>query len=114
MKKNQNRFGGSKVLPARGTITVVNHNVTSPHFLVMLHVKKGTTRKQILQGLESPNPPSFALPGGIGTDALSMGQSQTLSYSIPKGSYAQLCFFPDPTTGIPHAFMGMIRLVTVK
>jgi hypothetical protein len=114
MKKNQNRFGGSKVLPAKGTIKVVNHNVNSPHFLVMLHVKKGTTRKQVEEGLQSPNPPSFALPGGIGTDALSMGQSQTLTYSIPKGTYAQLCFFPDPMTGIPHAFMGMIRIVTVK
>jgi hypothetical protein len=114
MKKNQNRFGGSKVLPAKGTITVVNHNVNSPHFLAMLHVKKGTTRKQVEEGLQSPNPPSFALPGGTGTDALSMGQSQTLSYSIPKGTYAELCFFPDPKTGIPHAFMGMIRIVTVK
>jgi hypothetical protein len=114
MKKNQNRFGGSKVLPAKGTITVVNKNIHSPHFLVMLHVKKGTTRKQVEEGLQSPNPPPFALPGGTGTDALSMGQSQTLSYSIPKGTYAQLCFFPDPVTGIPHAFMGMVRIVTVK
>jgi len=114
MKKNANRFSGSKVLPAKGTITVVNHNVSSPHFLFLIHVKKGTTRKQILQGLESQGPPSFVLPGGTGTDALSMGQSQTLSYSTPKGSYAELCFFPDPVTGIPHAFMGMIRLVTVK
>jgi hypothetical protein len=114
MQKNQNRFGGSKVLPAKGTITVTNHNIHSPHFLVLAHVKKGTTRKQVLQGLQSNGPPSFALPGGTGTDALSMGQSQTLSYSTPKGSYVELCFFPDPKTGIPHAFMGMIRLVTVK
>jgi hypothetical protein len=102
------------VLPAKGTITVTNHNVSSPHFLVLLHVKKGTTRKEVLQGLESNGPPSFVLPGGTGTDALSMGQSQTLKYSTPKGSYVELCFFPDPKTGIPHAFMGMIRLVTVK
>jgi hypothetical protein len=113
MKKNQNRFGGSKVLPAKGTITVVNKNIHSPHFLAMLHVKKGTTRKQFLAGLQSQSSTIF-LPGGTGTDALSMGQSQTLSYSIPKGTYGQACFFPDPVTGIPHAFMGMVRIVTVK
>jgi hypothetical protein len=114
MKKNANRFGGSKTLPAKGTIKVVNHNIHSPHFLALLHVKEGTTRKQIEEGLQSPNPPSFALPGGTGTDALSSGQSQTLTYSIPKGEYGELCFFPDPVTGIPHAFMGMIRIVHVK
>jgi hypothetical protein len=114
MKKNKNRFGGSKVLPAKGTIKVVNHNVSSPHFLALLHVKEGTTRKQIEEALQSPNPPPFALPGGTGTDALSSGQSQTLKYSIPKGEYGELCFFPDPVTGIPHAFMGMIRIVHVK
>jgi hypothetical protein len=114
MKKNQNRFGGSKVLPAKGTIKVENKNIHSPHFLAMLHVKKGTTRKQVEEGLQSSSPPSFILPGGTGTDALSMGQSQTLSYSIPKGTYAELCFFPDPVTGIPHAFMGMIRIVKAR
>jgi hypothetical protein len=113
MKKNQNRFGGSKVLPAKGTIEVINKNVHSPHFLAMLHVKKGTTRKQFLEGLESQSPTIF-LPGSTGTDALSSGQSQTLKYSLPKGTYGQACFFPDPVTGIPHAFMGMVRIVTVK
>jgi hypothetical protein len=113
MKKNQDRFGGSKVLPAKGTIKVVNHNISSPHFLAMIHVKDGTTRKQFLQALES-NDPSIFLPGGTGTDILSSGQSQTLRYSIPKGTYGQACFFPDPVTGIPHAFMGMVRIVHVN
>jgi hypothetical protein len=114
MKKNADRFGGSKTLPAKGTIKVVNHNVSSPHFLVLLHVKNGTTRKQIINALQSPNPPTFVLPGGTGTDVLSSGQAQTLTYSIPKGEYGELCFFPDPVTGIPHALMGMVRIVHVK
>jgi hypothetical protein len=113
MKKNADRFGGSKTLPAKGTIKVVNHNISSPHFLVLIHLKKGTTRKQFLQGLESQSSTIF-LPGGTGTDILSSGQSQTLHYSIPKGTYGQACFFPDPVTGIPHAFMGMVRIVHVK
>jgi hypothetical protein len=113
MKKNADRFGGSKTLPAKGTIKVVNHNISSPHFLALIHVKNGTTRKQLIQALQS-NDPSVFLPGGTGTDILSSGQSQTLTYSIPKGTYGQACFFPDPVTGIPHAFMGMVRIVKVK
>jgi hypothetical protein len=114
MNKNADRFGGSKTLPAKGTINVVNHNVSSPHFLALIHVKSGTTRKQLLEAFESSGPSSLFLKGGTGTDALGSGQSQTLSYSIPKGTYGEVCFFPDPVTGIPHAFMGMVRIVTVK
>jgi hypothetical protein len=114
MKKNADRFGGSKTLPHKGTIKVVNHNISSPHFLVLLHVKKGTTRRQIIDALQGNSPPTFIRRGGTGTDALSSGQSQTLKYSIPRGTYGELCFFPDPVTGIPHAFMGMVRIVHVK
>jgi hypothetical protein len=108
------RFGGSKVLPAKGTITFKNKSTESPHFLSLLHVKAGTTKKDVLTGLESNGPPSFILPGQVGTDILGKGMSQTLTYSVPKGEYVELCFFPDPKTGMPHAFMGMIGLVTLK
>jgi hypothetical protein len=109
------RFGGATTLPAKGTITFDNKSTESPHFLDMIHVKKGTTKKQVLTSLESQSngPPSFALQGQVGTDSLGEGFSQTVSYSLPKGQYVQLCFFPDPKTGMPHAFMGMIRMVNL-
>jgi hypothetical protein len=25
-----------------------------------------------------------------------------------------MCFFPDPKTGDPHAFMGMVRIVHLR
>ena len=48
------------------------------------------------------------------TDAISPGYAQTLNYSLPAGEYVELCFFPDPKTGIPHAFMGMVKTVQLK
>jgi hypothetical protein len=108
------RFGGATVLPASGTINVINHSTESPHFLVLQHVKKGTTRKQVIRSFASQQRPSFIRAGSTSTDALGEGKSQTLKYSVPKGTYAEFCFFPDPKTGKPHVLMGMVRIVHLK
>jgi hypothetical protein len=107
------RFGGAKTLPAKGTITFRNDSTESPHFLDLIHVKEGTTKKEVFAALtsNSPGPPSFARKGQAATDSLGEGYSQTLTYSLPKGEYVELCFFPDPKTGMPHALMGMIGIV---
>jgi hypothetical protein len=109
------RFGGAKVLPDHGIIKFTNHSTESPHFLVLQQVKPGTTRKQVLQALESSAPPTIFLAGAAETDAISQGQSMTLTLDLPKGTYAEACFFPDPGSGkgTPHAFMGMVNIVTV-
>lgn len=114
--RNSKRFGGATTLPAKGTITFKNTATNSPHFFNLQQVKKGTTRKQILKALRSnsDSAPSFALPANIGTDVTSPGQSQTLTYSLPKGEYAEMCFFPDLQSGMPHALMGMVRIVHLK
>jgi hypothetical protein len=110
------RFAGATNLPARGSITFKNDSTNSPHFLDLLHVKQGTTRKQVINYLNSGSQaaPPFALNGQAGTDVLGEGQSQTLSYKLHKGEYIELCFFPDLQTGIPHALMGMVRVVHLK
>jgi hypothetical protein len=108
------RFGGAKVLPAKGTITFRNKSSESPHFLDLLHVKKGTTKTDVFNALMSNNPPTFFLNGQVGTDPVGEGNAQTLTYNLPKGEYVEVCFFPDPKTGMPHAFMGMIGIVTLK
>jgi len=112
--KTDKRFGGDTTLPAKGTITFKNISTESPHFLIMQHVKEGTTRKQVIAGLQSNKPPAFARPGSEGTDFLSEGIAQTLQTNLPAGEYALMCFFPDPHTGQPHAFMGMVRMVHLK
>lgn len=110
------RFRGATTIPARGTLTFKNESTNSPHFLDLLHVKQGTTRKQVLNYLQSGSqaPPPFALQGQAGTDVLGEGHSMTMTYKVPKGEYAELCFFPDLQTGMPHALMGMIRIVQAK
>jgi hypothetical protein len=114
--RNGDRFGGSATLPAKGTITFTNVSTNSPHFLVLQHVKAGTTRQQVLTFLRNGanGNPSFGLEGGASTDAISPGHAQTLTYSVPNGAYVEMCFFPDPITGIPHAIMGMVRIVHLK
>ena len=111
-------FGGSSSLPAAGTITFTNvssGSTRSPHFLVLQHVKAGTTKKDIANYFASGsnNKPPFALDGDANTDVISPGISMTFGYRLPKGTYAELCFFPDLKTGIPHAFMGMIKIVSL-
>jgi hypothetical protein len=112
---NAKRFTGSTTLPAAGTITFANTATNTPHFLSLQHVSKGTTRRQIIQVLNgSGPPPSFLLKDTLGTDVVSPGHSQTLSYKLPAGEYAEMCFFPDLKTGMPHALMGMVRIVHLK
>lgn len=110
------RWAGSKTLPARGTITVKNKSTNSPHFLDLQRVKPGTTRKQVIAFLDTGSQavPPFALNSGISTDVIGEGQAETLTYHLPKGEYVEMCFFPDLQTGIPHAFMGMVRIVHMK
>jgi hypothetical protein len=112
------RWGGDSTLPANGTITFKNVSSgahKSPHFIDLERVKPGTTRKQIIDFLQNGHGrPSFGLPGSTDTDLLGPGQSMTVSYKLHAGSYALMCFFPDPMTGIPHALMGMVKIVTLK
>jgi hypothetical protein len=109
------RWRGDTDLPAKGTITFKNTSkgkMATPHFVVLDQVKQGTTRKDVLDFFQNGHGrPSFALPGEVGTDAISDGGSMTFTYKTPPGDYALMCFFPDLQTGIPHAFMGMVRIV---
>jgi hypothetical protein len=109
---NAHRFRGARNLPASGTIKFTNAATNSPHFLFLQHVQDGTSRKDVIKGFQSgPGEQGPFLPGAAGTDVVHMGQSQTLTYSLPAGTYAEVCFFPDLKTGMPHAFMGMVRIV---
>ena len=46
------------------------------------------------------------------TGTLSPGRSMTADYDLPPGQYVIMCFFPDPKMGgMPHALMGMLRMI---
>ena len=45
---------------------------------------------------------------------LSPRQSVELTYDLPTGSYLLFCEIRDAETGIPHVFMGMYKVVTLR
>lgn len=109
-------WGGSTALPRKGTLLFKNADNTVPHFLVMQQVAEGTTTDQVLEVLQSEEgpEPEWVLPGYLETGSLSSGRSMTVDYKLPPGQYVLMCFFPDPNMqGMPHALMGMLKMVTV-
>lgn len=45
---------------------------------------------------------------------MAAGRSQTLTYTVPKGTYVEASSVPDPKTGINHANTGMLELVQLR
>lgn len=112
--KTNRRFDGKRVLPADGDVRFVNKSTESPHFVELQHVKAGTTRKDVIDSFQSNGRPDFALPGSQDVDLLSSNQRMNFHIHLPPGTYAVMCFFPDPKTGDPHAFMGMVRIIHLR
>ena len=108
-------WGGSSTMPATGTFMFKNKGNTGvPHFVALQQVAEGTTTDTVLEFLQSGdegNPP-WGLPAGMETGSLSPGRSMTVDYDLPPGQYVVMCFFPDPKMdGMPHAFMGMLKMI---
>ncbi len=108
-------WGASKRLPASGTVKFANQS-DQPHFLVLQRVKASTTNKQVRKFINSglQGNPSWGLKASADAGVLSPGKSQLLSYDLPAGRYLVMCFWPDYFTGMPHAAMGMWKLVTLS
>jgi len=110
------RFVSPRVLPARGTVTVKNVADTI-HFMEIAPVEKGTTDKQIQAFFDAGvqiQPPFFLNGPSVGMDVLSPGRQLELTYKLPAGTYVLMCFVADDVTGIPHAVMGMHKVVILK
>jgi len=102
-------------LPAQGSVRVANVSDTL-HFMTMQPVQPGTTDADVQAFFDSgpQGPPPFAIDGpSVGADVLSPGRSLTLSYDLAPGTYLLLCFVADDQTGMPHAVMGMHKVVTL-
>ena len=110
------RFVGPRNLPAEGSVTFRNVADTI-HVAQFSPVKKGTTDQQVQAYYDSGvmTPPPFALNGPtFGLDVLSAGTHATLTYDMPPGTYVLQCFVADDVTGMPHALMGMHKVVVLK
>jgi hypothetical protein len=105
------------------TIALTNAG-QQPHFLLMIGVPEGTTPEDFLAlsaafaGDPTASPPaglSFEeLTTGIESTDLSSGGTVWLHADLAAGTYVLACFFPDQETGAPHAFLGMVDVVTVS
>jgi hypothetical protein len=115
MATSADRFIAPSNWPHQGTYTFKNVSDTL-HFMTMQRVKPGTTDAQIQAFFDHPTggPPPFLLNGpSAGNDVTSPGQTLQLSYNLPAGTYVLLCFVADDVTGMPHAFMGMHKVVVL-
>lgn len=108
-------FGAHHRIPHRGWTRLFNQS-DQPHFVVFLHVKRSTTARMVHKYFSSmgESQPSFGLPGGTSTGVISAGKQQLFHYNLPRGKWVIACFWPDDDTGMPHAFMGMWKLLVLK
>lgn len=107
-------WGGSNTLPSKGTFLFKNADKTVPHFVILQQVPEGTTTDQVLQFLQTEAGPPPFLEAGMETASLSPGRKMTVNYDLPPGQYVIMCFFPDPNMqGMPHALMGMLKMITL-
>lgn len=108
------RFGGDSELPAHGTIRITNKATTAGRWCeaTLQRVKPGTTRDDVLRLLRGQSSDdSFFLGETLGSDMLSPGRSQRLTYTLPAGRYALMCFTADTADGVAQAAKGMVRIV---
>lgn len=106
------KWTGSSEMPAKGTFKFKNADKTVPHFVILQQVPEGTTTDQVLTFLQTEAGPPPFLEGSLETGSLSPGRTMTANYDLPPGQYVIMCFFPDPKMhGMPHALMGMLRMI---
>ncbi len=109
-------------IPHHGVLTFDNDS-TDNHFLSLARIADGKTMADVRAWFEAvakndPNagpPPIDETAPGLDTGVLSPGKRMALRYSLPPGDYVMVCFWPDAEMGgMPHAFMGMYRGITLK
>lgn len=111
---------------------VVN-NGQQVHHVVLAGVPDGTTEDDVLALIESEfaGPPASPEAGATPVEAaeaglsfeevedvfytllFSEGQANWYEVDVQPGTYAMLCFMPDPS-GTPHVMLGMIEVFTVE
>lgn len=107
-----------RTISHKGMLTFTNHTDNN-HFVGLVKLAKGKTAKDFgkwidaaMQGEEGPPPVNFGVSfdGGV----VSPGHTVAMNYKLPKGDYVLACFWPDASMGgMPHAFMGMYRGITL-
>jgi hypothetical protein len=113
---NKNEYKGATRLKSNGTVLIKNVVTTDHRWLqaAFLQVQRGTTTKQVADLFKGTGDGGFVLSGYAGGDTLSPGEQQYLTYSVEPGTYALICFFPDPAhPGSTYVADGMVRIITM-
>ncbi|MBD3926925.1 hypothetical protein IEZ26_20060 [Nocardioides cavernae] len=86
------------------------------HFIILAKLARGKTIDDFDDFIKDESgPPPIDPRFGLDSGALSPGHDMAMKYRLPKGNYVLTCFWPDASMkGMPHAFMGMYRVVTVR
>lgn len=108
-------FGSSpRALTAHGWIRLSNQS-EQPHFVEFQRVKPGTTASMVRKTLaaDASGTPSWTLKANLSSGVISPGNTEVMHVDLPAGRYVLLCWWPDDKTGMPHALMGMWKLVTL-
>ncbi len=108
-------------------VVKVDNIGAQPHFMFVSKVPDGTTEEQVAVALDEEmqaemtgtppaysdfNPDEDAVPvGSSGTQ--STGTAQWISLDLEPGTHVLICFFPDISDGVPHAYKGMYTIVEV-
>lgn len=83
-----------------------------PHEFAFARIEEGKTEEDVQAVIESGGEPPPWAEDIAGVPGLSPGESVTVTRTLEPGSYAFLCFFPDPE-GTPHAALGMYEVFTI-
>lgn len=95
-----------------GWVTFSN-KTDEPHFLEIDRVKPSTTRAYIRKHIQDNSQPAKVIGLKAETAPIGPGKSGELKLNVPKGKYLIACFWPSRDNGMPHAFMGMYKLVHI-
>jgi hypothetical protein len=91
------------------------NNAHEVHFMEADHVANSTTNKQVRKALTSNKKPDWIRKGGFFFDVQSPGIKTVHRQDVPTHRYLLICFMPsEEQDGVPHALMGMWRLVNAE
>ena len=107
-----------KSIPRRGMLTFENFS-SQNHFVGLIKLRPGKTVEDFgawteaqMNGQNGPPPVDFGK--SFDGNVVGPGHTAAMSYRLTRGNYVLLCFWPDANMGgMPHAFMGMYRGITL-
>lgn len=113
-------FKGAWKIPHAGLLDFDNRSVDN-HFVEFAKLAQGKTMKDVrawmkksAKGEDAGPPPVDMSVQPADSGVVSPGHRMTMRYSLPRGHYVLLCWWPDADMGgMPHAFMGMYRGTTL-